>query len=296
VVVAVAVSERAIEPGDTIMRIGGRSAAEQLARLRSLTPNENARFQDARICLQFRTLAWAAGVSLPTEVEFARPDGSRRTVLVDGVGDGARKAMGLIVDVRENGGGDTGLGDALLARTNDRPYRLAARMVWRRSPESDELIRMATKPAWRWLLPIGLRFAEPEYMRLEHGEDLTVDNAPTRHGPVAPSFRGPTCLLVGEHTFSAAMMLADGACTYDLMLTIGEPTGGVPNELAGIGPMPLLNSRIPVRISQKLCIRANGDASDLVRPHIEVAPIAGRDAALERAVVEIRRMAAEQRK
>ena len=372
VVVAVAASERAIEPGDTIVRIGGRSAAEQLARLRALTPNENARFQDAGIRSQFRTLTWAAGVTLPTEVEFARPDGSRRTVLVEGVGDGARKtertaptgaptrtppvttgevlvdsppfrclllagdlpdaapialiefptmdstlggqwdrhldeairaanarkAVGLIVDVRENGGGDTGLGDALLARITDRPYRLAARMVWRRSPESDELIRMTTKPAWRWLLPIGLRIAEPDYMRLGHGEDLVVEDAPTRHAPVAPSFRGPTCLLVGEFTFSAAMMLADGARTYDLMLTIGEPTGGVPNELAGVGPVPLPNSRIPVSFSQKLYVRANGDASDLgpVRPHIEVAPIAGRDAALERAVVEIRRMAAAQKK
>ncbi|MFO0013125.1 MAG: hypothetical protein ACK553_10300 [Planctomycetota bacterium] len=94
------------------------------------------------------------------------------------------------------------------------------------------------------------------------------------------------------------MMLAVGARTYDLMLTIGEPTGGVPNEMAGIGPMPLPNSRIPVSISQKLYIRANGDTSDLgpVRPHIEVAPIAGRDAALERAIEEIRTIDKERKK
>jgi len=236
VVVAVAQSERAIEPGDRIVRIGGLSASDQLARLRSLTPNENARFQSVRIRSQFRTLAWVAGVTLPAEVEFARPDGSRYTVTVEGVGDGARKtertvptgappddpalpkgevlvdshpfrclllpseapgvapivlvdfptmdstlggqwdrflddaisvanargAVGLIVDIRENGGGDTDFGDVILARINDRPYRLASRMVWRRSPESDELIRMSTKPAWRWLLPIGLSFVLPE--------------------------------------------------------------------------------------------------------------------------------------
>jgi len=33
-----------------------------------------------------------------------------------------------------------------------------------------------------------------------------------------------------------------------------------------------------------------------VRPHIEVAPVAGRDAALERAIQEIRRMGAERKK
>jgi hypothetical protein len=44
-------------------------------------------------------------------------------------------------------------------------------------------------------------------------------------------------------------------------------------------------------------IRASGDASDLgpVRPHIEVAPVAGKDATLERAVIEIRRMAAQRK-
>jgi hypothetical protein len=94
------------------------------------------------------------------------------------------------------------------------------------------------------------------------------------------------------------MMFADAARTYDLMLTIGQPTGGVPNALGDIGPFQLPNSGIVVNFSQKLFIRASGDESDLgpVRPHIEVAPVAGRDAALERAVTEIRRMAAEQRK
>ncbi|MFM7135015.1 MAG: hypothetical protein ACKO0W_11935 [Planctomycetota bacterium] len=82
------------------------------------------------------------------------------------------------------------------------------------------------------------------------------------------------------------------------MLTIGQPTGGVPNALGDIGPFPLPNSRIVVPFSQKLFVRASGDESDLgpVRPHIDVAPVPGRDAALERAIVEIRRMAAERKK
>ena len=78
---------------------------------------------------------------------------------------------------------------------------------------------------------------------------------------------------------------------------IGQPTGGVPNTLGDIGPFQLPNSRIVVSYSMKLFVRASGDESDLgpVRPHIEVAPVAGRDAALERAVTEIRRMAAERK-
>ena len=69
VVVAVAEAERAIEPGDTIVRIGGVSAADHLVRLRALVPAETARYRDVSVRERFRTLSWSAGITLPTEVE-----------------------------------------------------------------------------------------------------------------------------------------------------------------------------------------------------------------------------------
>ena len=370
-VVAVAESERAIEPGDTIVRIGKMPAAEHLARLRSLEPEETARTRDVFVRELFPRVSWVAGVSLPTDVELIRPDGSRQTVTVAGVGDGGRKTeraaaagaipgtstspkgevlvasppfrclllpgdplgaapiaridfptmdgtlggqwdrfldqaiaaanargvAGIIVDIRENGGGNSALGDALLSRITDQPYRMASRTVWRKSPESDELFRMQTKPMWRWLL-FALPLFAPDYAALKQGEDLRYESQATIHARVEPSFDGPTCLLIGEKTFSSAMMLADAARTYDLMRTIGQPTGGVPNALGDIGPFQLPNSRVVVPFSQKMFVRASGDESDLgpVRPQIEVAPVADRDAALERAVAEIRRMEAERKK
>jgi hypothetical protein len=368
VVVAVAESERAIEPGDRIVRIGNVPAAEHLARLRALQPGESERWRDVCVREYFRVNSWVVGITLPTEVEFMRPDGSRQIVTVEGVGDGARKAertaaggappttpaaphgetlvdrppfrcmllpsdppgaapialidfptmdgtlggqwdtfldeaiaaanarraAGIIVDIRENGGGSTDLGDALLARVTDRPYRMNSRLVWRRSAESDELFRMKAKPMWRWLI-IALPLFIPEYTKLNHGEALTYEFEATSRPRVETSFDGPACLLIGDQTFSAAMDLADGVRTYDLMLTIGQPTGGVPNSLGDIGPFQLPHSRTVVSYSMKLFVRASGDESDLgpVLPHIDVAPTAGRDTALERAIVEIRRMNAE---
>ncbi len=371
VVFSVAERARPIEPGDTILRIGHVSGADHLARLRSLVPSESARYGDVEVRDRFDTLSWAAGITLPTEIEFIRPDGSRRTVTVQGVDDNEREtertapteaqpnspvapqgevlvesppfrclllpadspdlapialidfprmsgplggkwkrflddaipalrqraAAGLVIDIRQNGGGDSSLGDAFLARVNDRPYRMASRVVWRKSPESDELFRMMTKPMWRWLsfaLPLFL----PDYSALKYGEDITYDIGVANYPRVEPGFDGPTCLLIGERTYSSAMMFADGVRTYDLMLTIGQPTGGVPNALGDIGPFQLPNSRIVVSFSQKMFVRASGDESDLgpVLPHIEVAPVADRDAALERAVAEIRRMEADRKK
>jgi hypothetical protein len=155
---------------------------------------------------------------------------------------------------------------------------------------------MMAKPIWRWLT-IALPIFIPEYTKLEHGEDLTYDFDATNNPRVEPGFDGPACLLIGDQTFSAAMDLADGVRTYDLMLTIGQPTGGVPNTLGDIGPFQLPNSRIAVSYSMKLFVRASGDETDVgpVRPHIEVAPIPGRDTALERAIEEIRKMQAERK-
>ena len=371
VVVAVAESERAIEPGDRIVRIGTVPAAEHLARLRALQPGESERWRDVCVREYFRVNSWVVGVTLPTEFELIRPDGSRHVVTVEGVGEGARKtertaagdappttpaalqgetlvdsppfrcmllpsepsdaapialidfptmdgtlggqwnkfldeaiaaanacgAAGLIVDIRQSGGGDSTLGEVFLARVTDKPYRMAARIVWRRSAESDELFRMMAKPMWRWLT-IALPLFMPEYTKLKRGEDLTYEFGATSRPRVEPGFDGPTVLVMGEGTYSSAMMFADGVRTYDLMLTIGQPTGGVPNALGDIGPFQLPNSRIVVSFSQKMFVRASGDESDLgpVRPHIDVAPVAGRDTALERAVAEIRRMEAERKK
>ncbi|MFO0491240.1 MAG: hypothetical protein ACK51T_02280, partial [bacterium] len=91
VVVAVAESERAIEPGDRIVRIGTVPAAEHLARLRALQPGESDRWRDVNVREYFRVNSWVLGITLPTEVEVIRPDGSRRTVTAEGVGAGARK-------------------------------------------------------------------------------------------------------------------------------------------------------------------------------------------------------------
>lgn len=207
-----------------------------------------------------------------------------------------RCAAGLIVDIRQNGGGSTNLGEALLSRITDRPYRMSSKLLWRKSQESDELFRMKAKPMWRWLTFLTSLFI-PEYTKLENGQDVVYDNEATSRSRVEPAFDGPTYLLIGDRTFSAAMDLADGVRTYDLMLTIGQPTGGVPNTLGDIGPFQLPNSRIPISFSMKLFVRASGDESDLgpVRPHIEVAPIAGRDTALERATEEIRKRHLEQK-
>ncbi len=321
-IVAVSDGVMELQPGDRILSINGRSARDHLAELRSLVPGENERFQARRLRDFARQLEWALGTSLPVTLEIRRSDGTSGTVVVEGVGAAAgrnerttaapqavskaraevlvdeppfrcslldgtvalidfptmnqslaarwqtfldhafdamktRGATALIVDVRRNGGGDSRLGDQLLSRITGTPYRQCAGVV------------------------IG-SFASG---------DLERQGAPPRPQPRrAPGFDGPSFLLIGEGTFSSAEMLADAARTYDLMVTIGEPTGGVPSSLGELGSFELPASRLKVPFCTKRFIRANGDENDPgpVRPHIEVPPADDRDTALERALAEIR--------
>jgi C-terminal processing protease CtpA/Prc len=85
-----------------------------------------------------------------------------------------------------------------------------------------------------------------------------------------------------------------------LIVDIRENPGGTnrfgDDLLARITDRPFRGmSRIVVNFAQRVYLRASGDESDVgpVVPNIEVNPVPGRDAALERAIEEIQRMHAE---
>lgn len=202
----------------------------------------------------------------------------------------AKRASGLVVDLRGNGGGDSNLGVALLRRVTDLPYRFTAAVVWRKSREGVRTIECSVRPAWRWLIPIGLTLGMPGYAGAEWGSDLTERYEPERHGRASPGFDGPACLLIGSGTFSSAMMLADGVRTYDLMPTVGAPTGGLPTSLGELGFARLPASGLVVQFCQKQFLRASGDPLDLgpVVPLVPVDESAGPDAAMERAAALLR--------
>lgn len=359
-VFAVSACETQLEPGDRIVTVGGAPAAALIGRLRSLVPGESERFQNERIRESFRAFAWAAGVTLPIDVQVRAADGSLRSITLQGAGRDARRdervstavaasvqasaaatgemlvdeppfrctivdhdialidfptmsgslggqwdtfldhaitaanarhCAGLIVDIRRNGGGDSSLGNALLSHLTSKPYRMAGGMIWRRSEAGYESFAMCVKPFWRWLLPVALPIVMPEYAHLANGENYTGPSEPESEPMRSPSFTGPTCLLIGESTFSSAMMLADAARTYDLMTTVGTPTGGIPTSLGELGFFELPNSRIRVQFCQKKFIRASGDLADggPVVPHITVPAVEGVDAPLMKAIEEIRR-------
>lgn len=196
----------------------------------------------------------------------------------------------LIIDLRENGGGDSRFGDELLRYITTAPYRMSARKDWKMSAEYRSYLKSFVRPPLRWLRPWNFSSTGRSLMRGPNGTIVPLPEEPSAHSSQQPFFAGAVCLLIGPHTFSSAVDLADAMKTYHLATLIGEETGGRPNGFGEIYPFRLPRSQLAVSVSSARFVRASGDLSDTrgVMPDIEVKPSradvqAGRDVVLERA-------------
>jgi len=113
--------------------------------------------------------------------------------------DDIAKAKGLIIDVRDNGGGDSGEGYRLLSLLTDQPFRTSR---WRT----------------REYLPANRAWSRPEGVHAGEAGEAMPDGK--RH------YAGPVLVLTSARTYSAA---EDFVVAFDAMQRgriVGEATGG----------------------------------------------------------------------
>ncbi len=174
------------------------------------------------------------------------------------------KARGMILDVRGNGGGNSGIG-----------YSILSHLIARASPVS-AWSTPEYRPAFR-----SWNRTQPAY----RGE---LDSIP----PARVRYSGPVALLMGNQTFSAA---EDFAVAFDVAkrgLLIGEPTGGSTGN-----PIPL---RLPGGGFARICSKRDRypDGREFVGvgvmptqrvPRTVAEFLTGTDAALDAAVRAVSR-------
>jgi carboxyl-terminal processing protease len=173
------------------------------------------------------------------------------------------KAKGLIIDVRENGGGDTGYGLEVLSYLAKGPIAKARSLERNESPYQRA----------RW-----------DFMRLSPLQSSPSHPYESEH---AAYFSGPVAVLAGPKTFSAA---EDFLMSFDTMkrgTIVGSATGGSTGQ-----PMFF---NLPGGGSGRICVKNDSypDGKRFVGvgilPQVAVAPTvadvrAGRDTVLERAL------------
>lgn len=174
----------------------------------------------------------------------------------------------LIVDIRENGGGDSSLNDLLLSYITTAPYRQSSGRYWKVS----ELSKLAYSSS-----PVYAQMFGKDFMTRYQASDnqsIIEDFYTDLTTPVKPNyyFSGKTCFLIGPNTFSSANFLADAIKTYELSTLIGMSTGEYTNDFGELLKFTLPNAGNDIYVSSTYDIGANADSTifEPVHPNLKV--------------------------
>ena len=148
---------------------------------------------------------------------------------------GTRK---LIVDVRENTGGNSNLGGALLDMFNSKPYREFS-MKWKKSEQYVERMKGFNAP-----IP-------DHYEKLKPGEVYVSKREIIKPGANPLRFSGQVYVLSGRKTFSSGQMFLAVVKDNKLATVIGEETNEPGCSAGEVHMFSLPNSRLRVSSSTK---------------------------------------------
>lgn len=196
----------------------------------------------------------------------------------------------LVIDVRNNGGGNSQLGDMLFNYITDKPYRQVDRMEVKASRQMKAYFR---KRYIKWyiypLLPFAVASRQARhYVYGKPGKIQAVELSKLRTPKsIKHKFTGHVYLLTSHYTYSSANMLANAFKCYKMGTVIGEETGGVLTAFGDIIPVELPHTKLVAWCSYKKFVHpCADDRVHGVKPDVEIIHTpddlaSGRDAALE---------------
>lgn len=181
----------------------------------------------------------------------------------------------LIIDMRQNGGGNSTLGSALYSYITDKPITQFTHI--------DLKISEAVKQRG-WYKQMGLSDT------LSAGQIISNELTPEKPAPLAKPdlfFRGKVYLLTSNYTFSSANAFVTAFKCYRIGTIIGQETGGVTMAFGDLIDFKLPNTQLDAFCSCKTFVHPCGEPKlHGVIPDIEIHQQlsdtqAGRDTVLE---------------
>ncbi|BAV05210.1 Peptidase family S41 [Filimonas lacunae] len=169
----------------------------------------------------------------------------------------------LVIDVSENSGGNSALGEMIIEHFYTKPY-LDYSCNWRRSDEYARLL-----DSW------GFK-PEERYMQLSPGKILHLPSDTIRPAPGAYTFNGKVYVMVGDGTFSSAIIFATLVKDNHLATLIGTtPASGHPTHFGELYNTTTPVLKLQLRFGVKEWIRPAGTGGEnVLKPDIEM-PVKG---------------------
>ncbi|MTB51025.1 S41 family peptidase [Lewinella sp. W8] len=178
----------------------------------------------------------------------------------------SRETDVLVVDLRNNLGGDNSFSDYLVSYFADRAFRWNSSFTLKTSAFLKQHIREhrdTTETFWR------------EALDREDGAVYSYSFAEYPPQPEEKRFRGQVFVLVNRQSHSQAAVTAAQIQDYNFGTIVGEETGDYPSLTASIFQYALPNTNITVNVAKGYMVRVNGSKKEegvipdiLIRDHL----------------------------
>ena len=162
-------------------------------------------------------------------------------------------AKHLIIDLRNNLGGDDSFSDYMVSYIADKPFRWTSKFTLRTSAFLKAHVRQhndTTNAYWQ------------EVLRRENGEIFQYDYNPYQPQRQNKRFTGDVYVLVNRQSHSQSAVTAAQIQDYGFATIVGEETGDYPSLYASVFRYPLPNTGISVQVSKGYMVRVNGSTAE----------------------------------
>ncbi|MEM1264264.1 MAG: S41 family peptidase [Pseudomonadota bacterium] len=196
----------------------------------------------------------------------------------------------LVIDLRQNPGGDNSFSDPMLAWIADEPFRFCSAFFIRSSDEAEasNAARLAANP--NGANSVSALFAR-QYAATPRGEMFEFD-IPLAQPRDGRRYDGRVYVLVNRHSYSNAVNVAAMVQDYKLGRVVGEKTSDMATTYGAMEQFSLPNSGIQVGFPKAHIIRPSGDTRpDGVTPDWPIASpitVTSDDVVLEMLIAKIR--------
>lgn len=182
----------------------------------------------------------------------------------------------LIIDIRENGGGNSRLGDLLIESIYNKPFSQTSRSEIK---ISNEILNYYTKIFKDRSISDEDIKKQIDQNKAFLGKNYPTQNPITRNYLDNSVFNGNVYVLTSDNTFSSATMFAATIKDYNIGQIIGEETGGLATHFGDLYTFTLPNSNLNAYVSHKYFVRPNGlNTHHGVIPDYDIKNLDNRDA------------------
>lgn len=163
------------------------------------------------------------------------------------------KSKNLILDLRNNGGGDNSYSDYLISYFADRPFTWNSEFTLKTSNFLKDYVRKNNDTTTRYSKAI---------LSHENGEIFDFKFDDIQPQPLEKRFTGKVYVLVNRQSHSQSAVTASQIQDYNFGEIVGEETGEYPSLYASVFRYKLPNSGIEVQVSKGYIVRVNGSTAE----------------------------------